>query len=155
MPVVAFHRRVAEIGLRATAEHGFALGGGNALIVHGIIDRYTEDVDLFTDHESGVEVASDMAEAALLGAGLEPERRDKTAGLADIFRGMGAGLAEWIVRGPDGQRMMLQMAYFDRCRRPVIMDIGRSCTSRTRLAARSAHWPAEPTNEITWTLLPH
>lgn len=49
MPVLELHRRVAAIGLRATAEHGFTLGGGNALIAHGIIDRFTEDVDLFTD----------------------------------------------------------------------------------------------------------
>ena len=37
---------------------------------------------------------------------------------------MGDGLAEWIVSAPDGERMMLQMAYFDRHCSPVIMDIG-------------------------------
>jgi Nucleotidyl transferase AbiEii toxin, Type IV TA system len=65
MPVIELHRRVAVIGLRATAEHGFALGGGNALIAHGIIDRYTEDVDLFTDQESGVEAAADGLDPGL------------------------------------------------------------------------------------------
>ena len=115
---------MAGIGLRATAEHGFALGGGNALIVYGVVDRYTEDVDLFTDQASGVEAAADAAEVALLSAGLDPERRDRTAGLTDIFAGMGAGLAEWIVAAPDGQQMMRQMAYFDRHHSPVIMDIG-------------------------------
>jgi len=29
---------------RAAGRHGFALGGGNALIAHGIISRPTEDV---------------------------------------------------------------------------------------------------------------
>ena len=37
---------------------------------------------------------------------------------------MGEGLAEWIVTAPGGEQMMLQMAYFDRARRPVIMDVG-------------------------------
>jgi len=37
---------------------------------------------------------------------------------------MGEGLAEWIVTAPGGEQMMLQMAYFDRARSPVIMDIG-------------------------------
>jgi hypothetical protein len=37
---------------------------------------------------------------------------------------MGEGLAEWIITGPDGDQMMLQMAYFDRARRPVIMAVG-------------------------------
>jgi hypothetical protein len=124
MPVDEFHRRIATIALSAAARHGFALGGGNALITHGIIDRYTEDVDLFTDQETGVETAADEVEAALREVGLETERRDKTAGLADIFPGMGEGLAEWVVTAPDGERMMLQMAYFDRARSPVIMDIG-------------------------------
>jgi hypothetical protein len=37
---------------------------------------------------------------------------------------MGESLAEWIVTAPDGAQMMLQMAYFDRGRDPVVMDIG-------------------------------
>ncbi len=37
---------------------------------------------------------------------------------------MGDGLAEWTVTAPDGQQMMLQMAYFDRTAQPVTMDVG-------------------------------
>ena len=62
--------------------------------------------------------------ASLRGAGFGTERRDETDGLADIFEGMGEGLAEWIVTGPSGEQMMLQLAYFDRTRQPVLMDIG-------------------------------
>jgi hypothetical protein len=43
-----FHRRLAEIGLEAAAEHGFALAGGYAVQAHGIVRRPSEDVDLFT-----------------------------------------------------------------------------------------------------------
>jgi len=124
MPARELHREVAAIALRAAAPHGFALGGGNALIAHGIIDRPTLDVDVFSDVLGGVEAAADAVEDALRGAGLGTERRDKTGGLADIFYGMGEGLAEWIVTGPGGEQMMLQLAYFDRARTPVIMDVG-------------------------------
>jgi hypothetical protein len=124
MPVSEFHREVAAIALRAAAVHGFALGGGNALIAHGIIERPTQDVDVFSDMQGGVEAAADAVEAALRDAGFGTERRDKTGGLADIFYGMGEGLAEWIVTAPSGEQMMLQMAYFDRARSPVTMDVG-------------------------------
>jgi Nucleotidyl transferase AbiEii toxin, Type IV TA system len=124
MPLDELHATVAAIALGAAGRHGFALGGGNALIAHGIIDRPTEDVDLFTDEDDGVTAAAGAVEAALRAAGFGAERQDKTAGLADVFYGMGDGLAEWIVTGPGGRQMMLQMAYFDRDRRPVTMDIG-------------------------------
>jgi hypothetical protein len=124
MPIHELHRRVATVALRVATRYGFALGGGNALIAHGLITRPTQDVDLFTNQESGVEAAADSVEAALRKAGFEAEREDKTAGLADIFEGMGEGLAEWMITAPDGEQMMLQMAYFDRAAQPVAMEVG-------------------------------
>ena len=44
MPLNDLHRRVATIALRAANRYGFALGGGNALIAHGLISRPTQDV---------------------------------------------------------------------------------------------------------------
>src|SRR6266700_7039654 len=139
MPLGELHRTVAAIALRAAARHGFALGGGNALMAHGVVDRFTADVDLFTDEEASVAAAAESVEQALRGAGFGAERRDGAAqdgagqdgagqdwpgGLGDIFYGLGDGLAEWIVTAPGGEQMMLQMAYFDRARRPVVMEIG-------------------------------
>lgn len=57
MPVSKLHAQVASVALTAAARHGFALGGGNALLAHGIITRPTQDVDLFTNQEHGVEAA--------------------------------------------------------------------------------------------------
>jgi hypothetical protein len=37
---------------------------------------------------------------------------------------MSDGLAEWIVTAPGGREMLLQLAYFDRDRAPVVMDVG-------------------------------
>src|SRR6201994_1812637 len=124
MPVDEVHRAVAATALRAAARYGFALGGGNALIAYGLIDRPTQDVDLFTDREHGVRAATGAVERALRDAGYTVEREDSASDLADIFDGMGDGLAEWLVTGPDGAEMMLQMAYFERDRRPVTMDLG-------------------------------
>ncbi len=124
MPVGELHGRVAAIALRAAGRHGFALGGGNALMAHGVIDRFTADVDLFTDEEASVAAAAEAVEAALRQAGFGTERRDKGGGLDDVFYGMGDGLAEWIVTAPAGEQMMLQMAYFDRACRPVAMEVG-------------------------------
>jgi Nucleotidyl transferase AbiEii toxin, Type IV TA system len=124
MPIDELQREVATIALRTAGRHGFALAGGNALIAHGIIDRPTDDVDLFSDQESAVADAADAVEGALRAAGFEAERRDQSGGLEDVFYGMGEGLAEWIITAPGGQQTMLQMAYFDRTRGPVTMDVG-------------------------------
>ena len=125
MPISELHRQVAAVALAATAGHGFALAGGNALIAHGITDRYTEDVDLFTDQEDGVAEAGAAVEAALARAGYAAERQDKGSGLADIFGGYEPeGLAEWIITAPGGEQMLLQLAYFGRSVTPVIMDVG-------------------------------
>jgi hypothetical protein len=124
MPIDELQREVATIALRTAARHGFALAGGNALIAHGIIDRPTDDVDLFSDQETAVAAAADAVEGALRAAGFGTERRDQGGGLEDIFYGLGEGLAEWIITAPGGQQTMLQMAYFDRTRGPVTMDVG-------------------------------
>ena len=106
MPVSELHARVVSVALAAAAVHGFALGGGNALLAHG------------------VEAAAGAVEAALRDAGFEVEREQDAAGLADIFPGMGEGLAEWVVTAPGGQQLTVQLAYFDRSRQPVAMEIG-------------------------------
>jgi hypothetical protein len=124
MPLNDLHRRVATIALRAANRYGFALGGGNALIAHGLIDRPTQDVDLFTNEEDGVAAAAGSVESALQRAGFAAEREGATAELAEVLEGMGDGLAEWTVTAPDGQRTMLQLAYFDRTAQPVTMDVG-------------------------------
>ncbi len=124
MPVSDFQREVATIALKVAAEHGFVLGGGNALILHGIVDRYTADVDLVTDRTEGVKAAAGAVEDALRAAGFEAERQNRDSGLDEVFYGFEEGLIVWIVAGPDGQRTVLQIAHFDRNRNPVPMGVG-------------------------------
>ena len=57
-------------------------------------------------------------------AGFQAERQDQAGGLSDMFPDIGEGLAEWIVTAAAGEQMLLQLAYFDRGRQPVVMDIG-------------------------------
>lgn len=52
------HLRLAEIGLRVAARYGFALAGGYAVQAHGILNRPSEDVDLFTAWERRGEFAA-------------------------------------------------------------------------------------------------
>src|ERR1700761_8006471 len=111
MPLNELHHRVATVALRVAHRYGFALGGGNALIAHGLISRPTQDVDLFTNDEGGVGAAAGSVEAALRAAGFAASREDDTDELAGVFEGMAEGLAEWTVTAPDGEQMMLQMAY--------------------------------------------
>ena len=126
MPVNEFHHQVAAIVLRVAAEYGFAVGGGTALIAHGIVDRYTADLDLVSPQEGAVEAAAARVEAALRAEGLQAERQDRADGLIDEWPewqdDLGGGLGEWVITAPGGEQMVLQMACFDRSRSPVIID---------------------------------
>ena len=95
MPVSELHQEIAAIALRAGARHGFALAGGNALLAHEFVDRETEDVDLFTNKESGVEAAAGAVEPALRRAGYVTERQDEPRGWPRSSR-------EWAKVSPSG-----------------------------------------------------
>jgi hypothetical protein len=45
--VDAFHERLARVGLAAGGRHGLALAGGYAVQANGLLERPSEDVDLF------------------------------------------------------------------------------------------------------------
>jgi len=154
MSLRELHRRVAAIALRAAARHGFALGGGNALIAHGVISRLTQDVDLVTNRETGVRAAAGPVEMALRREGFGVQQKERTSELAEIFPGLGQELADWTVTASGDQRSDLQLAYFDRSREPVTMDVGPVLHLEDAAGARSAPWPAAPMSATMWTLRP-
>jgi hypothetical protein len=117
MPVPDLHRTIAAIALGAAARYGFALGGANALLVHGIGDRLTEDVDLFTDQVDGVARARDAVEVALRSSGFTADRRGEGGSI-------GEHAAEWRLTADDSQQTKLRMAYSDRHNPPVQRAIG-------------------------------
>jgi hypothetical protein len=72
MPIQAIHRRLARTALLAAGRYGVALAGGNALLAHQIIDRYTDDVDLFVPEEgAGFRAAASAVATALRDAGYQ------------------------------------------------------------------------------------
>ena len=118
-----FQHRVAAIALSACRDHGFALAGGQALIAHGIVNRATEDIDIFTNEPVGVQRASEAVTAALVAVGYAVYAVSEMAELDELFSGFGDDLAELEVS--EGEHIVrLQLARFDRHRAPVVMDIG-------------------------------
>ncbi len=65
--------RLVRLALGVLGEHGFALAGGYALQAHGLVERMSEDVDLFTDRWDSAEFgrAVDAVVDAYRGAGLD------------------------------------------------------------------------------------
>jgi hypothetical protein len=61
--------------LRASEPFGFALVGGDALIAHGIVDRRTRDVDLFSPAEAAPAPVTSAIVDALREAGYQVKVR--------------------------------------------------------------------------------
>jgi hypothetical protein len=81
------HRRLAEIGLQAGGQHGFALAGGHAVAAHGILQRPSEDVDLFADWQRRADfpAAVEVIIAAYMAAGYEVEIDHRTETFARLY----------------------------------------------------------------------
>jgi Nucleotidyl transferase AbiEii toxin, Type IV TA system len=123
------HQHVARIALKAAGgKYGVALAGGNALMVHEVVSRHTEDVDLFVRRVGNVAPAAAEIEAALEAAGFATERLDAAGagGLGDLWPDAGEELAEWEVTAPDGEHtVQVQVAYFETLADPVtVPDLG-------------------------------
>jgi hypothetical protein len=113
------HTDVATVALAVADKYGFVLGGGVAWRVNGLVQRPTEDVDLFTDTAGGVTAAADEVGAALTAAGytVTAEAGD------DLFDGMSADLREFLVER-HGQALRLTLCRLDRHHTPVVMELG-------------------------------
>jgi hypothetical protein len=124
------HRDVARIALTATTgRYEVALGGGNALHVHGVSQRPTEDVDLFVRREQQVRAAADVIADALetSGYGREPADDgdpDDGLDLAGFWPELGDGLVDMVVTVPgSGELVQVQAAHFE-FGSPVPSDVG-------------------------------
>lgn len=72
-----FHRKLAQLGLEATADWGFVLAGGYAITANGISNRPSTDVDLFTNRAdpAAFAVAVERLRTAFENAGMQVEAR--------------------------------------------------------------------------------
>ncbi|GAB2571611.1 hypothetical protein Aab01nite_04320 [Paractinoplanes abujensis] len=114
-----FYADVARIALAVATKHGFVLGGGFAWLVNGLVERPTEDVDLFTDTAGGVAAAAGEVSAALRTAGYRVVREEGD----ELFEGMDEDLQEFLVAG-EHKALRLTLCRLDRHRTPVVMEVG-------------------------------
>ena len=91
MPISKLHRDVAAIALGAASEHGFALGGGNALIAYGVVDRITQDNSTHSrPMNAGLPISKVLADSKVI---LRSDARKTSRGLAGaLMRGAAASL---------------------------------------------------------------
>jgi len=112
-----FHLKVSQIVLKAIEPYGFALGGGYALQVHGIIDRPTKDIDSYVSQAD--EKLFNDAEIALFKA-LEDEGLSAVVGYCDSwFRAL------QVFDPATEEAVIVDLGYDYREKEPVVFtDIG-------------------------------
>jgi len=108
-------RTVTRIALEASASSGFALAGSGAIREHGVINRMSQDVDLFTSNtnEGTFGAAIDRVVEALDAAGYTVEVARRTPQFARI-----------LVRTVGGQQVDIDMGMDWREAEPVTLDVG-------------------------------
>jgi hypothetical protein len=108
-----FHQRLARIGLEVASRFGFALAGRYALQAHGLGDRPSEDVDLFTKEIDGPLRAADVVAAAYREDGMEVsvQRADES-------------LARLIVTDEAGRTGKVELCAEWRAHTPVCLAVG-------------------------------
>lgn len=89
-----FHVHIAEIAIAVARQHGFALGGGLALIAHGIAERPTEDVDLFSDRPDSVRATLELVVSALESARMDVTVDDEDSDLGGVINDLDGHMAE-------------------------------------------------------------
>lgn len=130
-----FQERVARIALGVARDDGFVLGGGLALVAHGVLVRPTEDIDLFRDSGdddgSGRDGAGDLSLAAgrigtaLTSAGIRAEVQPVEGWLAELVAGLDDQLVELVAyRDGTPAQVRLTLGRLHRRHGPVVLDIG-------------------------------
>lgn len=110
---VAVQREVARIALAAV--DGFALAGSGAIREHGVTDRPTEDVDLFTTSQDVTEfsTAVDQVTTQLQGSGFQVEQTRRAPQFARLQ-----------VVTEDGMQLDVDLGVDWRRDDPVRLDVG-------------------------------
>jgi hypothetical protein len=115
MAEVDYQREVTRLALGSLAGGGFALAGSGAIREHGIIDRPTQDIDLFTSITSPEAFAESTKRlvAAMRERGFEVEEHRNAP-----------QYAKFSVTSPAGQRVEVDLAVDWRSEEPVTLSVG-------------------------------
>jgi hypothetical protein len=113
--VERLHAQIAAVGLAAVGSFGFALAGGYAVQIHGLLRRRSDDVDLFTDRPDPAAFAQAVRTAitAYQDAGFRVDVEVS----AEVF-------ARLRLTDPSGQSAKVELACDWRAHQPVQLDIG-------------------------------
>lgn len=104
---------LARIALQTVGRRGFVLGGGHAVVLHGMGTRPSEDVDLFSNvRGTPGEVADDVI-AAFEAAGHSVTVVRRTPDLVQLT-----------VTYPDGYASKVDLGVFWRSQSPVLLEVG-------------------------------
>lgn len=112
---VEVQRRVTRIALAGIAHAGFALAGSGAMREHGVIERPTEDVDLFTSTQDVEQFAAAVRQvvALLRRSGFDAEESRRASQFARLH-----------VRVTDETHVDIDLGVDWREQDPVILDVG-------------------------------
>jgi hypothetical protein len=108
-------REVTRIALAGIDQAGFALAGSGAIREHGLIDRPTEDVDLFTTNQDTVDFgrAVERVVRDLRESGYHVEEARRAAQFARLH-----------LRTTEGLQLDLDLGVDWRANDPVTLDVG-------------------------------
>jgi hypothetical protein len=104
--------RIARIALALPRADGLALAGGGAMLAHRLVDRQTQDVDMFTP-EDDVPALADALSAVL-----------EFDGFLVIVEAHTSTYVRLTVTDPSGRACKVELARDARIRPSVRMDIG-------------------------------
>jgi hypothetical protein len=112
---VEYQREVTRLALDVLASGGFALAGSGAIREHGIIDRPTQDIDLFTSVTSTEAFAASTKRLAA-------EMRER--GLEVVERRSAPQFANFSATSATGQTVEVDLGVDWRAAEPVTLSIG-------------------------------
>jgi Nucleotidyl transferase AbiEii toxin, Type IV TA system len=108
--------RLAHLGLEVLAEYGFALAGGYALQAHHLVERMSEDIDMFTDrwdpHSFAAAVNAVSEAFRQHGLGVEVTRQAETFARLQI------------IDHTSGREASMDLAADYRQHQPIVLSVG-------------------------------
>jgi predicted nucleotidyltransferase component of viral defense system len=89
-----FQKAILTNVSRVAEAEGFALAGGAALILQGLVDRHTRDLDFFAREPNAVNRTCPAIETALRNDGMQVERRIDAVGFIRLEVSLGNEICE-------------------------------------------------------------
>jgi hypothetical protein len=114
MSLDPLHEQIARIAFALPEAGQVALAGGGAMLAHDLVDRPTQDVDLFTPDPAEVTRLTDALAVAL-----------RTEGAQVRVSRRGPGFTRLAVTVTDGRTVVVEVAHDARIREAVQLSFGR------------------------------